>query len=331
MRENIDNIKAGLVADLPRLLQTLFREKKIMQRHGAWRWRIGTHGSLAVRTDGVWSDKEGGGGGDVIDLIAFALATDFKGALAFATSYTGGVTVSLPWQSAHESQKAQRADRRKKIRLANKLWDQGQCYISRGRNVIPQRYLALRGICPEFWPDDLRFHSRVFNFTTGRRHTSIICAMRDVAGELVAVHQTFLTPESQKISGDGIKARLFFGAVKGAAMRLAPVRDRVALTEGMEDALSIMQATPWPCWATGSASNIPDLPETIREVLLCPDNDTAGNAWAEKAAARYTAEGRVVRIAMPPHGAKDWNEALQKEIAAMSSTTTLERKPYEQS
>lgn len=328
MRENIDDIKAALVADLPRLLQTLFRGKKMTQGHGAWRWRIGTHGSLAVRVDGVWSDKEGGEGGDVIALITFALATDFKGALAFAKSYTGGAVVSVPWQTQHESLKAQRADRRKKIRRAQKIWSQSRPYFSERHHIVGRRYLALRGLLPNPWPEDMRFHFCAYNFTTEKRHTSIVCAVRDVSGEVIAVHQTFLTSESKKISGDGVKARLLHGAVKGGAIRLASATNRVALAEGVEDALSVIQCTPWPCWATGGASNIPDLPEAIREVLLCPDNDAAGHAWAQKAGKRYTREGRTAKVAMPPHGAKDWNEALQIENAAMSSTATQEH-PHE--
>lgn len=185
-------------------------------------------------------------------------------------------------------------------------------------------YFASRGLHPDPWPHDLRYHPSLSNFTTNRKHPAMIAAVRDVAGDVVAAHQTFLTPEGRKISGEDVKARLFLGAMKGGAIRLAPATDRVALCEGIEDALSIIQSTDWPCWATGSASNIPDLPETIKEVLLCPDNDPAGIRAAHKAAARYTAEGRKVRVALPPHGAKDWNEALQKEKATSAKAALYE-------
>ncbi len=183
---------------------------------------------------------------------------------------------------------------------------------------LVRNYLASRGLHPEPWPDDLRYHPSLFNFTTASRHPAMVCAVRDVTGEVMALHQTFLTPDGQKLSGDGVKARLFMGAVKGGAIRLAAASDRLALCEGIEDALSVIQCTDWPCWATGSAGNAPDLPETIREVMLCLDADAAGQQAAQRMAKHYSTAGLTVRIALPPRGAKDWNEALKKEKAAFA-------------
>lgn len=191
---------------------------------------------------------------------------------------------------------------------------------------LVRNYLESRGLHPEPWPDDLRYHPHAYNHTTQKRHHAMICAVRDVVGQVVAVHQTFLTPDGQKISGDGLKARLFMGAVKGGTIRLAPATDRLTLCEGIEDALSVIQCTNWPCWATGSAGNMPDLPETIREVMLCLDADEAGQKAVQRMAQHYSAGGLAVRIAWPPHGAKDWNESLKKQKAA--SAKAAQHKEY---
>lgn len=88
MRESTAEIKAALLNDLSGLLHTLFPHKPIVWRKGEW--RIGTHGSLSVRADGCWYNHEAGAGGDILDIVAFAQATDFKGALEFSKSYVGG-------------------------------------------------------------------------------------------------------------------------------------------------------------------------------------------------------------------------------------------------
>ena len=53
-------------------------------------------------------------------------------------------------------------------------------------------------------------------------------------------------------------------------------------------------------------------PPLAGEVLIGADNDgnDAGITSAKKAAARWTNEGRTVRIALPPDGLGDWNDAL---------------------
>jgi phage/plasmid primase-like uncharacterized protein len=184
-------------------------------------------------------------------------------------------------------------------------------------------YLASRGLRLEPLPDDLRYYWRAYNFSSGKHYPAMIAAVRNKAGDVVAVHQTFLSDDGHKVSGEGVKAKLFLGAVKGGAIRLTPATDRVALAEGIEDALSVIQSTGCPCWATGSASNIPDLPDSIREVIICADNDEAGRKAAQRMAQHYSREGRKVKIAYPPGGAKDWNEALQKEKAALAGAASI--------
>lgn len=175
---------------------------------------------------------------------------------------------------------------------------------------IVRDYLYSRAIPLNHWPEDMRYHPRVSNHTTGKRHPAMVCAVRDFGGEVTALHITYLTPDGHKISGEGVKPKLFMGSVKGGAIRLAKATDRLALAEGVETALSVAKLTGWPCWAVGSASNIPDLPEGIGEVLLAADSDVAGARWAYKAAEQYTREGRAAKIITPPDGAKDFNDYL---------------------
>jgi hypothetical protein len=77
-----------------------------------------------------------------------------------------------------------------------------------------------------------------------------------------------------------------------------------------------MQATGLPGWAALSTSGIvglvlPPLPLAATVVILA-DNDTnsAGDRAARSAAARWIAEGRRVRIAIPCEPGADFNDVL---------------------
>jgi putative DNA primase/helicase len=72
-----------------------------------------------------------------------------------------------------------------------------------------------------------------------------------------------------------------------------------------------MDATGIPTWAGISAGGIkalilPSLP-LASEVVIAADNDPPGIQAADEAAERWTVEGRLVRIALPPAG-MDFND-----------------------
>ncbi len=103
------------------------------------------------------------------------------------------------------------------------------------------------------------------------------------------------------------------GSLAGGAVRLAPkLADIVVLTEGIEDGLSIAQATGLIAWAVLGTSGLRTvrLPDAVREVVIAADNDEPGEAAARDAAQRFLAEGRRVKIARPSK-AKDFNDVLR--------------------
>lgn len=311
-RDDVQILKPAFIAAFPDPLHQLFSGRKIEFRHGSY--RIGTNGSLAIRPDGCFYCHKTGSGGDVVDLVAYALAGGFKDALAWIKAYVGGSARPVKARPIPDIQKMEDAAKRKQQASARHIWSLSKPVDDSGTHLV-RRYLAQRGLTPYPWPEDIHFKASAYNFTMGKHHPVMVCAVRNLAGDVMAVHQTFLTPEARKIEGEGIKAKLFTGSVKGSAIRLAGATDRVALAEGIETALSVTKLTDWPCWATGSASNIPDLPETIKEVLLAADSGKAGEVWAKKAATRYAREGRIGRALFPPEGFGDFNDVLMKEAA----------------
>jgi hypothetical protein len=50
----------------------------------------------------------------------------------------------------------------------------------------------------------------------------------------------------------------------------------------------------------------------VREVVIAADNDPVGQREAERAAQRWQAEGRRVRIATPDAAESDFNDLLRR-------------------
>jgi DNA primase len=101
------------------------------------------------------------------------------------------------------------------------------------------------------------------------------------------------------------------GTLTGSAVRLAPTTDRGWLTEGVEDGLAVMQMMGEPAWALLGKNNFKTvkLPANIRQVILAPDGDDAGQAVIREAATRLAGQGREVRAAKLPAG-RDWCDVL---------------------
>ena len=134
----------------------------------------------------------------------------------------------------------------------------------------------------------------------------------------VAIHRTWLqTDGAAKASFRN--PRLSLGPIKGGAVRLgqAVASKPLIVGEGIETTASPMLATGWPGWAALSAGGIaalilPPLP-IAATVIIAADHDRngIGEEAARKAARRWLAEGRRVRIALPPEPGTDWNDVLR--------------------
>jgi putative DNA primase/helicase len=132
----------------------------------------------------------------------------------------------------------------------------------------------------------------------------------------VAIHRTWIAVDGSAKASFRVP-RMALGPVGGAAIRLAPAGETLVVAEGVETAASVMAATGLPAWAAISAGGIeklilPPLP-LAAAVLVAADNDRSGTGIraARTAAERWVAEGRHVRIALPPVLGSDFNDALQ--------------------
>ena len=182
------------------------------------------------------------------------------------------------------------------------------------QKTVIETYLRSRGIAFDAWPDTLRFHPYCPH-PSGVRLPALVALVERAGTGPVAAHRTFVRADgSGKALVEPDKASL--GPVGGGAVRCGVPREGewLAITEGIETALSIASACGLPTWAALSAGGVQQLvlpPETWM-VLLCADHDQSGTGQraAETAARRWLADDRRVRIALPPLGC-DFNDVLR--------------------
>jgi putative DNA primase/helicase len=189
------------------------------------------------------------------------------------------------------------------------------------RNATPaagtqvEIYLRSRAITT-LAPLTLR-HARLRHWESGQRLPCMLAAVQDGTGRLAGLHRTYLRPDGcGKANVDPVKKML--GACRGGAVRLSPAGTRLAVCEGIETGLSVLEARPdLAIWCSLSAGNLDQLtlPPVVEEVVLVADGDPVGLAAAHRAAQRYGATGRQVRLVELPRG-MDANDVLRREAAA---------------
>jgi hypothetical protein len=122
----------------------------------------------------------------------------------------------------------------------------------------------------------------------------------DPPAVVAGVHITRLTPEGGKAPID--PGKIMLGPISGLPVVLAPVNDGLglAITEGIEDGLSVFEETGLGIWAAGSAGNMPKivaaLPPYVECTTIFAHRDEAGLRFAKEAARLIAAMGTEVHI-----------------------------------
>jgi len=217
------------------------------------------------------------------------------------------VTAAISGQAAQAAPMAAAADgsQAQKREWALNLWRDAQPAVG----TVVERYLAARGITLR---DDmpLRFLPNHLDRDGGKRWPVMLALMVDHDGTPQAIHRTFLAPDG-KGKAPIATPRKTLGMVAGAAVRLAPVADRLVIGEGIETSISAGLMMGAPAWAAISAPNLEfklKLPGSIREIIIAADHDGPGLKAARAALARWRAEGRAVKIARPQTPGQDFND-----------------------
>jgi hypothetical protein len=185
--------------------------------------------------------------------------------------------------------------------------------------TLVESYLASRGMTRPI-PTSLRFALVLKHTPSGVMLPAMVAAIQGPDEEISAVHRTYIDPRGDKKAKVSIP-KMALGPVRGGAVRLGRATETLMLTEGIEDALALMQmigTTAWALLGTAGFKSFTSPPET-RTIILAPDADPAGDATVAQAAARFSGMGlRVMRL-RPPDGS-DWCDCLDifEERAAIA-------------
>lgn len=294
--------------------------------------------------------------GDVLDLIGLSLGLSSPGdVLKEARAFLGLETESPDVRRQREKSAADARRRReaqarddaaaakKKAGRAQALWLAASPEL-RGSPV--DHYLRdARGIdlgALGRAPGALRFHPACWykhmDPETGEviegKFPAMLAAVSNARGEFAAVHRTYLgrgaggvwgkaaVPEPKKVWGDyqGAAINIWRGTGprggKPASLPQCPAGSHVFITEGIEDALSVVVLRPaLRVLAAISLSNIGGvvLPRNVARVTLVADLDEHEQARAalSRAVDQHRKAGREVRLFQNRWGGKDLNDALR--------------------
>jgi putative DNA primase/helicase len=265
-----------------------------------WRCRCPLHGGRSLTL------RDGNGGNVLVTCWRGCERLDVLAELRRCGFLAGRTTEHKPRTALPPGQfDAQRQDDTRRIARARAIWDAALPAV---RSPVV-RYLGSRGITMPL-PATLRWSPRCWHREVRQELPAMVAVVEHVERGIVGVHRTYFTSDNRR------RDRALLGPIGGGAVRLGAVRtdEWLAIAESIENALSVTASCGIPAWAALSAGGVRALvlPAEVTKVLICADNDAngVGQRAAQDAAYRFLAEGRRVRVAVPPKTGTDVNDLL---------------------
>jgi putative DNA primase/helicase len=146
------------------------------------------------------------------------------------------------------------------------------------------------------------------------RFSALLATVRDIAGEAVTAHATWLKDGAKLAGHDPRKILSSMTGRRGCAVRLAPLAsDVLGIAEGIETALaaSILHGH-MPVWAALNTSLLAKFepPADVRRLLIFADRDVPGLEAAWHLRDRL-GDRCAVELRAPPAPANDWADVLE--------------------
>ena len=125
-------------------------------------------------------------------------------------------------------------------------------------------------------PLSLRFHPGLKHPTGESWPTMVALIIRGRDDEPIGVHRTILARDGRG-KAPVTPQKMMLGRCRGGAVRLADAGDQLMVSEGIENALAVMQVTSKPAWAALSTSGLMnlDLPVATTDITILADGDDA--------------------------------------------------------
>ena len=268
---------------------------------------------------GRWLDFETDERGDLLHLIAASRGISLGEAVTWGKEWLGITDTEPASARSYTDRRAARVtaapndDQQTRKDAALRLWRAAKPALgSLVETYLVNRYITIKP------PASLRFHPGLRHAPTSLIFPTMVAGVQAPTGEVAGVHRTFLSADGRN-KAQVKHPRMSLGRLAGGSVRLGPVGEHVAIAEGIENALSAMQAMPGlVAWAALSTTGMKAvvLPPHIRKVLILADADPPGEEAAQALADRLVAEDRTVSIAHPPEGT-DFNDTLRCTLRAV--------------
>lgn len=215
----------------------------------------------------------------------------------------------------------------------NRVWNHSLPITD--RSAEPARlYLARRGLSTPP-PRALRFHPSLA-YHNGKevigRYPAIIAVVAGANGQAVTIHRTYLTEDGQKAPVESQKKLMSYPDDRkalGGAIRLAKAGRVLAVAEGIETALAVIEGSGIPAWPTVNALLLENFvpPRGVEQLIVFADKDLPtkqhpkghGQEAARRLVMRAWAMGIKATAIMPrgeiPEGTKslDWLDILKRD------------------
>lgn len=244
------------------------------------------------------------GAGDGFELLKRVRGWDFKRAAEEVEAIVGAVKQEPPRRIMTEEE--QRAAMRKRWQECRPITD----------DSAVAKYLRRRiGACPI--PPVLR---------AAPDRPAMVALMQAPDGRATMVHTTFLTVDGNKAPMDNPRLMMPGMIAEGAAVRLAPYQDELAIAEGIETALSATALTGISCWAALNEVLLQKwiAPAGVKRIVVFGDCDRnyVGQSAAYMLARRISRskDAPSVEVRIPPTIGHDWNDVLKSRTLSMSGS-----------
>jgi len=196
----------------------------------------------------------------------------------------------------------------------NRIWGEALA-LDHTMSYPARAYFSYRRVLRSaFAARDIRFHPNLNYKGKGGvllgTYPAILCLVRNNSGAPVGIHRTFITKGGLKVEiGDGHKARKLTPTVsqesKGRVIRTnEPVAGVLGIAEGLETALSVLEARSFPVWPGLSNTMLQSFvpPTGVHTVInfLDKDRNKASENSGEIVKENLTPRGiRVINL-LPP-------------------------------
>lgn len=305
----IEEVKRELISNIESVVERICYGENIEYLSG--QIRVGNRGSLVIDYDGRWYSHEDQIGGQILKFIQYKYDCSFKEALNIGKDLLDRNYFFVNSPKAKKKTIKQRTAE-EKIAFANRLWEHGAPI----KGTKSEKYLLSRGITaitPTAF-SKLRHIESILHRPSGKMLPCLLAKIEDFEGNFQGVLRTFINAEGTskaKINPN----KMIAGKLTNGAVKLSEAGKHMVVTEGLEDALTLLLKNPecnvW-CLVGSNLSNF-NPPAGTKIVTIARDNDEAGELFADKLAHNLLAKNYEVRIAAPTN-AKDFNEMLMMEF-----------------